>query len=270
MIVLLTDFGRTDAYAGVLHGVIAAVDPLVRVVDLTHDVPPQDVRAGAFLLLTAYRDFPPGTVFLAVVDPGVGSERAILAVRAADYLFVGPDNGLLRWAVEDAGGADEAVRVESVAHRRPRVSNTFHGRDIMAPAAAHLSAGVALRDLGPPAGGLAGAPLPRPLPGPQGLSGEVLHVDRFGNCITNFPPLPGDVRLAGRRARRAGTYAAGASDHPGEPVTLLGSAGFLEVALPGGSAAAALGVAPGASAILTPPHGAPGDAPSPRERRCDR
>ncbi|HVG96580.1 MAG TPA: SAM-dependent chlorinase/fluorinase [Chloroflexota bacterium] len=257
LVALLTDFGRADAYAGVLHGVLAAVAPRTRVVDLTHDVPPQDVRAGAFLLLTAYRYFPPGTVFVAVVDPGVGSERAVLAVRAGGYLFVGPDNGLLRWAVEDAGGADAAVRVEHPDYRLAPVSATFHGRDVMAPAAAHLSRGVALSDLGPPAGALSGAPLPRPRPLAAGLGGEVLHVDRFGNCITNLPPLPGEVLLAGRAARRVLTYAEGARAHPGEPVTLAGSAGWLEVALPGGSAAAALGVAPGASAILTPPQGEP-------------
>jgi S-adenosylmethionine hydrolase len=260
LVALLTDFGRSDAYAGVLHGVIAGIAPRTRVIDLTHDVPPQDVRAGAFLLLTAYRHFPPDTVFVAVVDPGVGSERALLAVRAGPYTFVGPDNGLLRWAVEDAGGARAAVRLEQSAYRLPEVSVTFHGRDIMAPAAAHLTRGVPLSGLGPPAGPLSGTPLPRPQTEPGGLRGEVLHVDRFGNCITNLPPLPGAVRLAGRLAPRVATYAAGARDHPGDTVTLTGSAGWLEVALPGGSAAALLGVAPGASAILTP---SPSLCPSP-------
>ena len=113
LIALLTDFGLAGAYAGVLHGVVAGIAPHTRVIDLCHEVPPQDVRAGAFLLLTSYRFFPPGTIFGAVVDPGVGTGRAIVVVRAGGHIFAGPDNGLLRWAVEDAGPVQEAVRVEA-------------------------------------------------------------------------------------------------------------------------------------------------------------
>jgi S-adenosyl-L-methionine hydrolase (adenosine-forming) len=246
-IALLTDFGRQDVYAGVLHGVIAGIAPEARVIDLTHDVPPQDVRAGAFLLLTAYRYFPPGTIFVVVVDPGVGTARAILALRAGAYTFVGPDNGVLRWAVEDAGGAEEAVRVEEPAYHLPDVSHTFHGRDVMAPAAAHLARGVPLGALGPPAGPLSGAPFPRPVEVAGGLAGEVLYVDRFGNAITNLPPAPGIVRVAGQAVPRGRAYADGI---PGRPLALVGSAGLIEVAVPGGSAAAALGAGPGTPVLL--------------------
>ncbi|HEX2516131.1 MAG TPA: SAM-dependent chlorinase/fluorinase [Chloroflexota bacterium] len=248
LIALLTDFGLAGAYAGVLHGVVAGIAPHTRVIDLCHEVPPQDVRAGAFLLLTSYRFFPPGTIFGAVVDPGVGTNRAIVVVRAGGHTFAGPDNGLLRWAVEDAGPVQEAVRVEQPRYRLSRVSNTFHGRDVIAPAVAHLSLGVPLSALGPPAPPLAGDPFPRPAASGATLSGEVLYVDRFGNAITNLSPLPGVVRIQGRELRRVRTYAEG---RPGEPVALEGSSGFLEVAVGGGSAAADLGVTPGTTAILT-------------------
>jgi S-adenosylmethionine hydrolase len=261
LIALLTDFGRQDAYAGVLHGVIAGIAPEARVIDLTHDVPPQDVRAGAFLLLTAYRYFPPGTIFVVVVDPGVGTARAILALRTGQgggrgvkpagrvqrYTFVGPDNGVLYWAVEDAGGPLESVRVEQPAFRLPEVSRTFHGRDVIAPAAAHLARGVPLGALGPPAGPLAGTPFPRPVEVAGGLAGEVLYVDRFGNAITNLPPSPGLIRVAGRVVPRGRAYAEGV---PGRPLALVGSAGLIEVAVPGGSAAAALGIGPGTPVLL--------------------
>jgi S-adenosyl-L-methionine hydrolase (adenosine-forming) len=246
LIALLTDFGRQDAYAGVLHGVIAGIAPEARVIDLTHDVPPQDVRAGAFLLLTAYRYFPPETIFVVVVDPGVGTARAILAIRAGGHIFVGPDNGVLRWAVEDAAGRAagpvKSVRVEEPAFRLPEVSHTFHGRDVIAPAAAHLARGVPLGALGPPAGPLVGAPFPRPVEVAGGLAGEVLYVDRFGNAITNLPPGPGIVRVAGQAVPRRGAYAEGT---PGRPLALAGSAGLIEVAVPGGSAAATLGIGAG-------------------------
>jgi S-adenosylmethionine hydrolase len=248
LIALLTDFGQGDAYVGVLHGVIAGIAPHTRVIDISHEVPPQDIRAGAFLLRTSYRFFPAGTIFAAVVDPGVGTARAIVTVRAGEYTFAGPDNGLLRWAVEDAGPLHAAVRVEERRYRLPRVSRTFHGRDVIAPAVAHLSLGVPLSALGPPAPPLAGDPFPRLVAtGPQ-LRGEVLYVDRFGNAITNLPPLPGEVHLKGREMRRVHAYAEG---RPGEAVALEGSAGYLEIAVNGGSAAAGLGVTPGTTVILT-------------------
>jgi hypothetical protein len=243
------------------------------------------VRAGAFLLRSAYRFFPPGTIHVAVVDPGVGTDRALVAVRAGAYVFVGPDNGLLRWAVEDAAGVGEpaapvpgapagpgwtAVRLESDAYRLPVVSHTFHGRDVIAPAAAHLAAGVPLERLGPRVAVLAGEPFPQPrrraVPrgargarGARGdqeseadLIGEVLYVDHFGNCITNLPPQPGTVAVGGRIVPRGRTYAAAA---PAAPLALVGSAGLIELAVPGGRAADVLGIGAGTEVILQPKTG---------------
>ena len=244
LITLLTDFGRSDTYVGVMKGVIATIAPEARVIDLVHDVPAQDTRAGAFHLMAAYRYFPAGTIHVAVVDPGVGTARAIVAVRAGDYTFLGPDNGVLRWAVDDAG-VESIVRVESADHRLPDVSATFHGRDVIAPAAAHLARGLPLESLGPPAGILQGAPFPRP----DGGRGVVIHVDRFGNCITNLTiptaptALPGaHVEVLGRRLRVVRTYGDMAA---GEAAALVGSAGRFEIAVNGGSAAEQLGIGVG-------------------------
>ena len=166
LITLLTDFGSRDSYVGVLKGVIAGICPKAAVVDLTHAVPPQDIRAGAFQLLVACPYFPAGSVHLAVVDPGVGTDRPLIAVEAGGHSFVGPDNGLLRWIVERLAG-DSWRAVELTEPRywlapASEVSHTFHGRDVMAPMAAHLAAGVALERLGSPVSALGGPPLPRP------------------------------------------------------------------------------------------------------------
>ncbi|HEX2032754.1 MAG TPA: SAM-dependent chlorinase/fluorinase, partial [Chloroflexota bacterium] len=255
VITLLTDFGLQDAYAGVLKGVILGIAPQATVLDLCHEVPPQDVAAGAFLLMTAYAYFPAGTIHLAVVDPGVGTARKILAVQAGGYTFIGPDNGLLRWAVDHAGGPVAAVAVEQPAFRLPVVSDTFHGRDVMAPAAAHLARGVPLGALGPPVQTLHGEPFPQPVPGAGRLIGRVIYIDRFGNGVTNLPPLPGEVQLGELVLPRRRTYAeaaAGASPGGAPPpvVVLTGSAGYLELAVPGGSAAATLGLRPGTPVTL--------------------
>lgn len=180
VIALLTDFGPSE-YVGVLKGVLLAQAPGAALVDLTHDVSPQCVREGAWLLLHSYRWFPRGTVFLAVVDPTVGTARAAVAVRTRSYFFVGPDNGLLYPAAEEDGICEvAALAVPADASR------TFHGRDVFAPAAARLAAGEPLRSLGAPHASLAALSLR-----PDGREGEVVRIDRFGNCITNLPPLPG-------------------------------------------------------------------------------
>ncbi|HEU5315374.1 MAG TPA: SAM-dependent chlorinase/fluorinase [Chloroflexota bacterium] len=236
VITLLTDFGSSDTYVGVMKGVILGIAPAARIVDLTHDVPPHDVRSGAFQLLVAHRYFPAGTIHVAIVDPGVGTQRAIVAVQAGPTSFVGPDNGVLRWAVDDAGGPSTAVRVEVARYRLPELSTTFHGRDVMAPAAAHLAAGVALESLGPPVRELQGDPFPQP----DGSRGVVIHVDRFGNCVTNFRAGDaGTLEVLGRRLARVRAYADATGN---EPVVIGASAGFLEIAVNGGSAAARLGI----------------------------
>ncbi|MGH2369257.1 MAG: SAM hydrolase/SAM-dependent halogenase family protein, partial [Chloroflexota bacterium] len=250
IITLLTDFGLQDAYAGVLHGVIHSIAPQATVVDLCHEVPPQDVPAGAYLLMTAYAYFPEGTIHVAIVDPGVGTERKIVAVQAGSYTFVGPDNGVLRWVLERAGGLTSAVSVEDPHYRLPQMSNTFHGRDIMAPAAAHLANGVPLAALGPPVGKLQGEPFPRPRAEGARLIGQVIYIDHFGNCVTNMPLAPmaqANVEVRGRRLTLRRTYGEGL---PGEPMALVGSAGYLEIAVPGGSAAVALGLQAGMPVTL--------------------
>jgi S-adenosylmethionine hydrolase len=259
IITLLTDFGTADTYAGVMKGVIAGIAPQAKVIDLTHGVSPQGVRAGAFHLLAAYSYFPTGTIHVAVVDPGVGTARDIVAVRAGDYTFIGPDNGLLRWAVDAATGSGPApaiVAVENTAYRLPHVSRTFHGRDIMAPAAAHLANGVPLESLGPSRPDLVGEPLPQPAMTSRGIEGTVLHVDHFGNCVTNLRAVaPGSrVYVNSREARVVQTYADGAE---GELVALVSSAGFLEIAVRGGNAASAIPARAGARVFVATP-----DAPT--------
>jgi hypothetical protein len=254
-ITLLTDFGHGDAYVGVLHGVILQIAPDARVIDLCHEVPPQDVQAGAFLLMTSYKYFPKGTVHVGIVDPGVGTQRRIAAVRAGGHTFVGPDNGLLAWAAADAGGIEEAVAVE-----RPEywlgggagpISRTFHGRDIMAPVAAHVATGVALDRLGPSINALMGELFPSVTKTTAGLAGEIVYVDRFGNCVSNLPKArarPGDSVLAG--GQEIPVRNAYGEATPGHPLAVVGSAGLLEVAVANGSAAQQLGLRVGDTVLL--------------------
>ncbi len=256
IVTLLTDFGLADAYAGVMKGVILGIAPEVTAVDLCHEVPPQDVQAGAFLLMASYAYFPAGTIHLAVVDPGVGTERQIVAVRAGDRYFVGPDNGLLRWAVDRAGGAAALVGVENPDYRLSQVSTTFHGRDVMAAAAAHLAKGVPLDALGPAVPRLAGEPFPEPERKGGALAGRVIYVDRYGNCITNLPSpdlpdgaasLPEKVEAAGHRLPLFRTYG---HSPPGRALAVTGSAGFVELAVRNGNAARDLGLGVGAEVVV--------------------
>jgi len=289
VISILTDFGTVDGYVAAMKGVILGLNPDATLVDITHQVPPQDVRFGAFVLHTVHRYFPPGTVHLAVVDPGVGTERAGVILDTGSSLFVGPDNGLLSFVlaegrrmvgqIEDLGsspsdqsdagarggeassvprahGPERAVPLpdgwRAVRIAEPRfwladVSTTFHGRDIFAPVAAHLALGEPLESFGPPIPVLRSFPIQEPRRLPNGdLEGEVLHVDRFGNLITNLrgESLPRGqvvVELAGRRLQGLRATYAGSSDL----VALVGSSGYLEIALPGGSAQAETGAGVG-------------------------
>ena len=259
LITLLTDFGSRDTYAGVLKGVIAGICPEAAVVDLIHAVPPQDIRAGAFHLLVACPYFPAGSVHLAVVDPGVGTDRRLVAVEAGGHCFVGPDNGLLHWIVEWLAG-DNWRAVELTEPRywlapASEVSHTFHGRDIMAPVAAHLAAGVALERLGSPVGTLEGTPLPLPTWEGDWLRGEILHVDHFGNTITNIRrehvSAPGGALRADIGSHSLyGPVKSYAGAGVGEPLVIWGSAGFLEVAVREGSAAGALGIRVGDPVVV--------------------
>ena len=250
LITLTTDFGTRDGYAASMKGVILGIAPEAVVVDITHEIAPGDVRAGAFILMTTSRDFPPGTIHVAVVDPGVGTARKALAVRTARSTFLGPDNGLLSWALR-AEGRYEAESIENPRFMRPSVSATFHGRDIFAPAAAHLALGAPFQALGPVVAPRE-APWITPTPRGEDLEGEVIHVDRFGNAVTNLAladllaraPLSGWSFEAGGVAL-GGLVATYGAAEPGVPLVLTGSAGLIEVAVSRGSAAEILGLRPG-------------------------
>jgi len=243
-ITLTTDFAE-DFFAGVIRGVIARINGDARVVDLTHAVSPGDLRAGAFALLAGCRWFPRGTVHVVVVDPGVGSGRKILCASTDDYCFIAPDNGILSWALT----REKNVTIYSVEERRfflEPVSATFHARDIFAPAAAHLTLGVRPEALGPALtrDRIVWIDFPEPVTGDKGeLRGEVLYIDRFGNCITNLPAArvaeldPATLRIETGSLRLAGLRRSYADEPEGTALALVGSAGFLEIATSMGSVA---------------------------------
>jgi len=250
IVTLLTDYGAADTYVGQLKGAILAVSPSATLVDLTHSVPAQNVRAGAFLLWTGVEVFPPGSIHLAVVDPGVGTARRAIAAKCArgDF-FVGPDNGLLPAAINRLGGLTDAVELTRSKYWSPRVSPTFHGRDLFAPVAGYLARGASWRELGEGIAELQGPPS-FPLPSETGdsLHGEILHVDSFGTLITNlrgeqladeFALTIGGRRIVGRQ------NAVFESVSEGTLVGLVGSAGLVEIALRNGSAATELRVTVG-------------------------
>ena len=252
VIALLTDFGMRDHYAGTMKGVILAICPDITLVDISHDIPAHDVLAGALELAAAYRYFPAGTIFLAVVDPGVGSARRGIAVEAADYKFVAPDNGVLTPIFEEHNPR-RVVELSERRYARPTISRTFEGRDRFAPAAAWLAKGIELTALGRPAGNIQRLEIPQPEIDVDRITGQVLRVDHFGNLITNidrrtFEKLAGsgvvDVRVGGHQVSKlVSTYADVAN---GEIAALFGSTDHLEVAANGQSAARALDLDRGA------------------------
>jgi S-adenosyl-L-methionine hydrolase (adenosine-forming) len=244
IVTLLTDFGLDDAYVGAMKGAILAVDPNASIVDLSHGVRPFAVLQGAFLLDSAWRSFPVGTVHVAVVDPGVGSDRKAIAFKAADHFFVGPDNGLFTFLTEPIS---ETVELATP----PEAAPTFHGRDVFAPAAARLAGGAALARLGTPR-------RQEPLRLPDAWASKVgeawraqaLHCDHFGNVITNLPirALARIKVINGTRVRTVETYEEAL---PNELVALVGSSGRIEFALREGSAATRLHTAPGETLLVT-------------------
>jgi hypothetical protein len=251
-IALLTDFGLADHFVGVMKGAIAGIAPGVPVIDISHAVRPYAVNQARFLLAQSWPYFPAGTVHIVVVDPGVGSARRALAVRAAGRLFVGPDNGVLTEIVEREDAA--ARSITNAALMRPSISATFHGRDVFAPVAAHLAVGVAFEVVGPEIGDAVRLPSLAAVPlGGGRWGGEVVHIDRFGNLITNLPNALGAadcaIAVGGIVIRGvAPNYAAARGD---APVAVAGSGGTLEIAIYRGDAARALGVEPGARVELS-------------------
>jgi S-adenosylmethionine hydrolase len=258
VIALLTDFGTRDHYVGALKGVALGICPDVSLVDISHDIPAHDVLAGALELAAVYRYFPAATIFLVVVDPGVGSVRHGIAAEAGDFKFVAPDNGVLS-AVLDEHPRRRVVELSERRYARPTVSRTFEGRDRFAPAAAWLAKGIELTALGRPVGEIQRVAIPQPRVQADRIDGEVVRVDRFGNLITNidrkaFDKLAGtpgaqdtpiDVHAGGCQVPKVvSTYGDVA---PGEVCALFGSTDHLEIAANGASAGAALGLARGAS-----------------------
>jgi len=261
-ITLTTDFGLRDAYVAALKGVILGINPKAIIVDISHFIEPQNIKQAAFVLSTVHRYFPKDTIHAVIVDPGVGSQRRAIILKTQEALFVAPDNGVLSYIIHNASASPRRASPEAgpmplppgvlaVEITNPRfwhhpVSTTFHGRDIFAPVAAHLSLGVPPQEFGEPVTSLTVFPLPRPQLGPGGeLIGHVLYIDTFGNVITSIRQedlRPGRLHLqiAGQRIDAlTATYGNAEVD---QLHAVVGSSGYVEIAVRNGSAAALLGV----------------------------
>jgi S-adenosylmethionine hydrolase len=254
IVALLTDFGTRDHYAGTMKGVILGICPEVTLVDITHEVPPHDVMTGALELAASAKYFPSGTIFVVVVDPGVGSARRGIAVDTGDYRFVAPDNGVLTAVLRETP-PKKAIELTERRYARPTVSRTFEGRDRFAPAGAWLAKGIQLTALGRPASNVQMLEIPVPEIAADAISGVVLRVDRFGNLVTNIDRKSMDrlgqsvaIEAEGQSVSRlVATYA----ELPPEGVgALFGSTDHLEIAAPSASAAERLQLSQGASVIV--------------------
>ena len=244
IVTLTTDFGTADGYVGEMKGVVLSIAPDAAIVDVTHDIPPQDVDYARYTVERMWKRFPADTVHLVVVDPGVGSPRAALAVASQERFLVGPDNGVLSPALTEPGARAVELPVPEDA------SATFHGRDVFAPVAARLARGDDIDKLGRPAA----SPLVRRTPEPVrradgGLDGEVVSIDRFGNAITNLRAEHGTVQLGTRAIEIRHTYA---DVEVGEALALVGSGGAIEIAIRNNDAARALKLSRGDKVILQP------------------
>ena len=272
-IALLTDFGTSDAYVGVMKAVMARICPDARFIDITHEIPPQHVQQAALTLLGSYRYFAPGTIFLVVVDPGVGSTRKAIAVQAGGYSFVAPDNGVLSYVLAEHENPI-VVELTNPAYRLFPVSNTFHGRDIFAPAAAHLAAGVPLNRFGAKLDQIVQQPELLLQIDDSQIMGEVIYADHFGNLITSigqFRWADGSLELMPRFSEASATPITLRADQAvvtiqnrvinsiqqtygeakkGEVMALVGSSGFLEIAINQGNAAVELNIKPGTQVTL--------------------
>lgn len=265
IITLTSDFGLEDSYVGTMKGVMLGIAPRAQLIDITHAIAPQDIHQAAYTVQTFYPYFPPGTVHLIVVDPGVGGVRRAVALSTPEAHFVAPDNGVLTYVWRDAlarWGA-EACSVVELTERRfwlPQVSNTFHGRDIFAPVAAHLASGVSPASLGERLPALTEATLEQPGPGRNGeLVGRIIQIDHFGNCITNITPQhlepigrPDAITVKIIDQHIAGLSRTYAEGEPGTLIALFGSSNRLELAVCNGSAAQTLGAGVGDTVKVFP------------------
>ena len=259
IITLLTDFGSQDYFVGAMKGAILSINSSAQIVDITHDIPPQDIHAGAFNLLASYAAFPPGTIHVAVVDPGVGSQRKPLLIECAGQFFIGPDNGIFSWICEREGKV-RAILLQNEKFFRHPVSATFHGRDIFAPVAAALSNGVAFEEFGDPVKDhvqLESLAVKTVADGQ--VEARIIHIDRFGNCVTNLTrdqvsdasfKTGAKLSLNGRDVFSFRRFFAEPVDPQNELFCIFGSAGFLEVAAQDSSAAAILDARRGQPVLL--------------------
>ena len=235
-IALVTDFGTRDYYVGAVKGVILSINPTASVIDITHEIAPQDIAAAAFVLHACYSDFPAGTIFLCVVDPGVGSNRRAIIVKTEDYAFVGPDNGVFSFVLKHS---DAVYAIENDTYFRKPVSATFHGRDIFAPVAAHLSKGVSPAEFGPRISDPIMPPDVAPWQiEPKTIEGSVIHVDHFGNLVTNLSAdiaeRPFTLEISNTQITKlTSSYVEAESD---DPFAIIGSAGLIEISVKNGSA----------------------------------
>jgi hypothetical protein len=237
-IALVTDFGESDWFVAAMKGVILSVNPGAAIVDISHNIPAGGISAAAFTLLVCHSYFPKGTIFVAVVDPGVGSSRAAIAVKAGPYFFVGPDNGVLSPVI------DNYAKPELRALRNPKfflknVSATFHGRDIFAPVAAHLSKGVAFEKLGPKIKDIVRLKIPLAQEADNKTTGRILYIDHFGNAITNIQSslVSGRIKHVFVKGRKVPIVSCYADVDEGKFLAVKGSCGFLEISVNKGNAA---------------------------------
>ncbi len=253
LITLTTDFGERDGFVGIMKGVILSIFPQVQLIDLSHEVEPQNVRQAAYILQRAVPFFPAGSIHLTVVDPGVGTTRRPLAARLGDQFFVGPDNGVISlWLAQAEAQAApvEIVHLDRPEYWRLPLSNTFHGRDLFAPVAAHLARGVPLQELGTPIADPLRLELPQPQRQGKVWKAMIVYVDRFGNLMTNLSaellgePLP-QVRIRAGGYRVEGILPSYGHRPPGSLVAVIDSDGFLEIAMVNGNAAHRLGLQEG-------------------------
>ncbi len=251
VITLTTDFGVGSPYAAAMKGVMLSMNPAVTLVDLTHEVPPQNVRHAAVVLGDVCHRFPEGTIHVVVVDPGVGTDRAIVYARVGSQSFIAPDNGVLSKVV-GPHPPSKLLRLTNKEYWAETVSATFHGRDIMAPAAAHLSLGLEPDKLGPPIESLDQLKWAQPTIQPRRIDGTVLEVDSFGNLITNIEarmlagrPTDGRACVVCGLYETWGIYSAYAQQHEDSFVALIGSNDRLELALVGGNASKRLNIGVG-------------------------
>ncbi len=257
LVTLTTDFGLDDAYVAAMKAAMLAVEPDLRLLDVSHAIEAQDVLGAAFLLRQVAPLTPPGTVHLVVVDPGVGTDRQALAARCGDHLFVGPDNGLVA-LIWDEVEPDEVVVLDRPAFWHSHApSATFHGRDVFGPVAAHLASGRSLTEVGTPTARYQRLHWAHPIADDEGIQGWVVHVDRFGNAVTNIPRALLDAEPRSRTAKcyvgatiLEGIHETYGDVPPGEPLALIGSAGLLEIGVNGGDASTLFSIPKGSRVSL--------------------